>query len=137
MSSNRLLTLQYESVEHSFNVSTDSYLVASQLKEQFTKDVLPAAIDRTSELAGDLEPQTTAELLGKFIGYASTFYSNQDSKPIENDYFSNILKNAINDFESTFLQNSTVDIHSFVASYWKWFNHFAKRSRNYQELLAR
>ena len=116
MSSNRLLTLQYETVEHSLNVSTDSYLVASQLKEQFTKDVLPAAIDRTQELAGDNEPQTSAELLGKFIGYASTFYTNQDSKPIENDSFSHILKNSINDFERTFLQNSTIDIHSFVAS---------------------
>lgn len=116
MSSNRLLTLQYETVEHSLNVSTDSYLLASQLKDQFIKDALPSGADRTEGLLNDDEPQTSAELLGKFIGYVSSFYSAQDSKTIENDNFSYILKNAINEFESTFLQKNSCDIHSFVSS---------------------
>ncbi|XBW37052.1 hypothetical protein QEN19_002632 [Hanseniaspora menglaensis] len=116
MSSNRLLTLQYQTVEHSLNVSTNSYLFASQLKEQFVKDVLPTGAEKTEELLGDNEPQTNAELLSKFIGYVASFYSSAATKTIENDNFSYILKNSIAEFEASFLQKNNFDIHSFVSS---------------------
>lgn len=105
MSSTRPITLAHGSLEHVLLVPTPSFFEASQLREQFCKE-LPTA---TEEFASDDEPSCPAELLGRFIGYVADLV-----QEAEQAQFRPVLELALAEFENTYLANN--DIHSLAAS---------------------
>lgn len=100
MSTHRPFQLNHGSIEHTFLVPHSLYANYSQLKDEFAK-TLPQP---TEGFAGDDEPASPVELYGKFLGFIS-----QQQQPSQDE----VLRHAIRDFESTFLQD-TDDIHSFA-----------------------
>ncbi|KAH3899970.1 probable Fatty acid synthase subunit beta [Saccharomycodes ludwigii] len=102
MSSTRPLILSHGSIEHVLYIATDSYFAASQLKDQFEKQ-LPEV---TEGFASDDEPTSSVELLGKFIGYVAGFADSDEA-------FTNVLNSSLNEFESNYLKGN--DIHALAA----------------------
>ncbi|GMM38923.1 tetrafunctional fatty acid synthase subunit [Saccharomycopsis crataegensis] len=101
----RPFDLTHGSIETSFLIPTTAYFSATQLKEQFIKS-LPQA---TENFADENEPSTSAELLGKFLGFAADLVD-----PNVTGLFDDVLKLAVNEFETNYLNNSSKDIHSLA-----------------------
>ena len=103
-SSTRPLTLSHGSIEHVLPVPTASFFPASQLQDQFSKQ-LPEV---TEGFASDDEPASPAELLGKFLGYVASLVDPTTKGP-----FDDVLQVSLGEFESNFLQGN--DVHTLAA----------------------
>lgn len=104
----RPLIISHGSIEHALPVPTASYFAASQLQEQFLK-TLP---EPTEGFASDDEPSSSAELLGKFLGYVSTLID-----PKVNGQFDEVIKVSLTEFDNSYLQQGNVnDIHTLAAT---------------------
>ncbi|KAL7663845.1 Fatty acid synthase subunit beta [[Candida] zeylanoides] len=102
----RPFSVTHGSIEYTLLVPTAAFFKFSQLKDQFAK-TLPQPTD---SFAGDNEPSSPAELLGKFLGYVAGLV---DPKA-PNGPFDEALRLTLTDFESRYL--AKVDVHSFAAS---------------------
>lgn len=102
----RPFSLVHGSIEYTLLVPTASFFKFSQLKDQFAK-TLP---EPTEGFAGDNEPSSPAELLGKFLGYVADLVD--PNSP--NGQFDEVLTLTLHDFESRYL--SKREIHTFAAS---------------------
>ncbi|ODV58075.1 tetrafunctional fatty acid synthase subunit FAS1 [Ascoidea rubescens DSM 1968] len=103
----RPTTISHGSLEHTLLIPTSIYFATSQLKQQFLKN-LP---DPTEGFASPDEPSSPSELLAKFLGYAATFVD-----PLSPGPFDDVLNLSLNEFESRYLQNNKLDLHTFAAS---------------------
>ncbi|CAL9729237.1 fatty acid synthase subunit beta [Monosporozyma unispora] len=103
--STRSLTLTHGSIEHKLSVPNVSFFAAFQLQEQFSK-TLP---EPTEGFAGDDEPSSSAELLGKFLAYISTLIT-----PETKTQFDEVLTVALNEFENSYLHGN--DIHTLATN---------------------
>ncbi|CCD27159.1 tetrafunctional fatty acid synthase subunit FAS1 NDAI_0J02670 [Naumovozyma dairenensis CBS 421] len=105
--STRPLILSHGSIEHVLPVPTASYFAASQLQEQFHK-TLP---EPTEGFASDDEPSSSAELLGKFLGYVASLIDSSTKTQ-----FSEVLSVSLVEFENTYFQaNNINDPHTLAA----------------------
>lgn len=100
----RPLTICHGSIEHVLSIPTASFFSASQLQDQFQKE-LP---DVTEGFASDEEPTSSSELLAKFLGYVSSLVD-----PTTKGQFDDVLDIALNDFEVNYLQGN--DVHALAA----------------------
>lgn len=103
-SSTRPLSLSHGSIEHVLSIPTSSFFTASQLQDQFHKQ-LPEA---TEGFASDDEPTSSAELLAKFLGYVSSLVD-----VTTKGQFDDVLEIALSDFEANYLQGN--DVHTLAA----------------------
>lgn len=105
-SSLRPLVLGHGSLEHSFLIPTSLHYNASQLRENFSLS-LPAPTD---ELAQDDEPSSVAELVARFLG----FIAKQLEQGEDPDFFEEVLKHTMNEFERAFLRGN--EVHALAAT---------------------
>lgn len=98
-SSTRPLTIAHGAIEHVLSIPTAFFFSASQLQDQFHKE-LPEV---TEGFASDDEPTSSAELLAKFLGYVSSLVD-----PTTKGQFDDVLATALNDFEVNYLQGNEV-----------------------------
>ncbi|CCF56008.1 hypothetical protein KAFR_0A05730 [Kazachstania africana CBS 2517] len=105
MVSTRSLTLSHGSIEHVLSVPTVSFFAASQLQEQFKK-TLP---EPTEGFAADDEPNSSAELLGKFLAYISSLIIPNNDR----NQFNEVLQTSLQEFEHSYLHGN--DIHTLGA----------------------
>lgn len=103
-SSLRPLTLSHGSIEYTLLVPTNLLFVASELKEQFQKQ-LPEV---TEGFAGEDEPSSPTELLAGFLGYIAGLID-----PNVSGQFDQVLALVLSEFEATYLNGN--DVHT-VAS---------------------
>lgn len=101
----RPFVLNHGSIEHTSLVITDQFPTYAQLRELFVKS-LP---EPTDGFGNDQEPSSSPELAGLFL----KFVSDQVSQNKNNELFSLILKNILQDFNSRYL-NDCQDIHLFA-----------------------
>ncbi|KAF3767969.1 fatty acid synthase acitivty [Cryphonectria parasitica EP155] len=104
----RPLTISHGSLETSFLVPTSLHFHASQLKDRFSASLPPP----TDELAQDDEPSSTAELVGRYMGFVA-----QEVERGEDDAqgsYEEVLKLILNEFERAFLRGN--DAHALVAT---------------------
>ncbi|SCU77616.1 LAMI_0A01750g1_1 [Lachancea mirantina] len=102
--SSRPVTLAHGSIEHVLPVPTGSFFTASQLLDQFSKE-MPAVTDG---FASDDEPSSPAELLAQFLGYVASLVV-----PNVKGQFDDVLQLSIAEFENTYLQGN--DVHTLAA----------------------
>lgn len=134
--STRPLVLSHGSIEHVLSIPTDSFFTASQLLDQFSK-VLP---EPTENFDLDEEPSSSAELLGKFLGYVSDLITTQStdnhqktSNSITNEQqqtlqFFKVLDVSLTEFENSYLQGN--DIHTLAAKLLLQNNEFSSTVNN-------
>lgn len=103
-SSTRPLTLSHGTVEYTLSIPTGLFFPASQLQDQFLKQ-LPEA---TEGFASDNEPSSPAELLGKFLGYVSSLVDSNAK-----GQFDEVLKISLTEFEASYLQGN--DVHTLAS----------------------
>ncbi|KAL2710457.1 Fatty acid synthase subunit beta [Kluyveromyces marxianus] len=103
-SSARPLSLSHGSIEHVLSIPTTSFFTASQLQDQFHRQ-LPEV---TEGFASDDEPTSPAELLAKFLGYVSSLVD-----VTTKGQFDDVLEIALSDFETNYLQGN--DIHTLAS----------------------
>ncbi|SCW01843.1 LAFE_0E08482g1_1 [Lachancea fermentati] len=103
-SSTRPLTLSHGALEHVLAVPTSSFFPASQLQDQFSRQ-LPAV---SEGFASDDEPSSPAELLAKFLGYVASLVD-----PDTKGQFEDVLKLSLTEFETDYLQGN--DVHTLAA----------------------
>ncbi len=104
-SSLRPLTLSHGSIEHTLLVPTNLLFPASQLKEQFEKQ-LPQV---TEGFADEDEPSSPTELLARFLGYISNLVD-----PNLSGQFDQVLLLVLSEFETRFLNGH--DIHTLASN---------------------
>ncbi|PSS00700.1 malonyltransferase-like protein [Coniella lustricola] len=104
----RPLTLSHGSLETSFLIPTSLHFHATQLRDRFSASLPPP----TDELAQDDEPSSTAELVGRYMGFIA-----QEVERGEDDAqgsYEEVLKLILNEFERAFLRGN--DAHALVAT---------------------
>ncbi|CCH45960.1 fatty acid synthase [Wickerhamomyces ciferrii] len=104
-SSLRPLILSHGSIELNLLIPTNLLFAASQLKEQFEKQ-LP---ELTEGYAGEDEPASPTELLARFLGYVSDLVD-----PNASGQFDQVLLLALSEFETRFLNGH--DIHTLASN---------------------
>jgi fatty acid synthase subunit beta len=101
----RPLTLSHGSLEHSWLIPTSLHYNATQLKDAFNKTLPPP----TEELAQDDEPSSVTELVARYLGFITQELSQSDDP----EYFEEVLKNTLNEFERAFLRGN--EVHAVAA----------------------
>jgi fatty acid synthase subunit beta len=101
----RPLTLSHGSLEHSFLIPTSLHYNATQLKDSFNR-TLP---EPTEELAQDDEPSSVAELVARYLGFITQELGQSDDP----EYFEEVLKHTLNEFERAFLRGN--EVHAVAA----------------------
>ena len=101
----RPLTLSHGSLEHSFLIPTSLHYNATQLKDSFNR-TLPTP---TEELAQDDEPSSVTELVARYLGFITQELGQSDDP----EYFEEVLKHTLNEFERAFLRGN--EVHAVTA----------------------
>lgn len=108
--STRPFVLAYNDLETSFLVPTLAYFLATQLADLFMKTLPQKTVSEQDE-SSQIVPQSAPELLALFLVFASDFHDPQDPSSLDS-----ILHLALQEFETTYLDKNTQDIHLLAAS---------------------